>query len=237
MLQVKQFLALCREHVRAGMLFVDQDDSPRLHAFCDDREKAVQIAEPAERADGDDDQVKLFPVPIINIIDIHRFKHTRQIQFLRFFIGKRHLVFGNVKANAFPALPLLTRESSSLPLLQQNWPITAPSVWSFFSTIFVSSLKNGSFVFFPATAGIKFDLPLKHVPLMRVQGHHAPGAGFMNRGGPCIVVFRLNNKAVNIIKHFYTLLSISPHGGKCGRYRAGGWRGNRPPNRRGRPRV
>ena len=83
------------------MLFIDHNDSPRFHAFCDNGKKTVQVIKPAERADRDDHNIKLFLIPVINIIYVYSFKHAGETQLLCFFIGKGHLVFSNIKTDSF----------------------------------------------------------------------------------------------------------------------------------------
>ena len=99
--RIELFIAFRSKHVRAGMLFIDHNDSTRFHTLCDNGKKTVQVVKPAERADRDDHNVKLFLIPVINIIYVYSFKHAGETQLLSFFIGKGYLVFSNVKTNPF----------------------------------------------------------------------------------------------------------------------------------------
>ena len=46
--RIEQFFAFRGKHIRAGMLFVNQNDSAGLHTLCDDGKEAIQVGEPAE---------------------------------------------------------------------------------------------------------------------------------------------------------------------------------------------
>ena len=67
------------EHVCAGVLFIDHNDGARLHALCYDGKEPIQILKPAERTDGDDHNIELFLMAVVNVIDIDSLKFAREI--------------------------------------------------------------------------------------------------------------------------------------------------------------